>query len=354
MPLSARIPKIHLHCHLEGTLRGATFVELAEKRGVPLRYHPAAREQAWVDKPDRPVDRNDPYRFDDFQDFLLAFAAAVRSMSEPGDYARLAREFVEDALAQNVMYGELFISPSVWTFFNRDLDVEQSVAAIAAELRAARPRAEFALIVDLTRNFGEANALKTAQLAARLTEYGVIGIGLGGDETRFPAELFEAPFAFARAQGLRVHAHAGEAAGAESVRNAVEVLGAERIGHGIAALNDASVVEMLATRRIPVEVCPTSNVLTGAALAQGHAFEEFDRAGCVVVVDSDDPAMFKTSIEREYAIVEEAIGSDALVRFVRNAVDGSFASAQTKRALHERVDVELHEIRGTQGAHVGA
>ncbi len=123
------------------------------------------------------------------------FAAVSRSLRDTEDYARLAREFVQDALAQNVIYGELFVSPSVWTFFHPTLDVRETVAAIVHELRTAHPRATFALIVDLTRNFGAASAMETAKLAASLTDLDVIGIGLGGDEARFPAELFADAFA---------------------------------------------------------------------------------------------------------------------------------------------------------------
>ena len=353
--LASRIPKIHLHCHLEGSLRATTFVELAGRYGVPLRYRPVGRESAArTGEPAEAVDPAEPYRFKNFQEFLLGFAAASRSLREPEDYARLAREFVADALAQNVIYGELFISPSVWTFFNRDLDVRAAVAAIVTELRAARPRATFSLIVDLTRNFGAEQAMKTARLAAELTDLDVIGIGLGGDEARFSAALFTEPFAYARAAGLRAVAHAGEAAGPESVRSALEVLQAERIGHGLAALRDANVVETLARRAVPLEICPTSNVLTGAALPSGHAFEEFDRAGCVVVVDADDPAMFGTTIEREYAIVEAAAGGDVLERFVRNAIRASFADSQAKQAMHARLTAELAGLRRSESEHVGA
>jgi len=353
--LSERIPKVHLHCHLEGSLRSTTFVDLADKHGVPLRYHPAGREaEAFVDEPSDPVDRADPYRFKDFQEFLLAFAAVSRSLHHPDDYARLAREFVQDALAQNVIYGELFVSPSVWTFFNAELDVREAMGAIVHELRAARPHATFKLIVDLTRNFGEESAMRTASLATNLRDLDVIGVGLGGDEARFPADLFAKPFAYARAQGLAVVAHAGEADGAHSVRDAVEVLGAQRIGHGIAALHDPAVVELLASRRIAVEVCPTSNELTGAAIADRHAFVEFDRAGCIVTIDADDPTMFGTSIAQEYAIVERIAGSDALVRFVRNAIDASFADDSQKQALRGRLAAELADLRRSQGEHVGA
>jgi len=353
MSIAQRIPKIHLHCHLEGSLRPGTFVELAAEHGVPLRYRPKGAEGgAWSDHSTAAVDPEHPYRFGDFSEFLLMFAAVSRSLQEPGDYARLAREFVEDALAQNVVYGELFVSPSVWTYFNPGLDVRACFEAIVAELRAARPGATFKLLPDLTRNFGPQNAMQTAKQIAGLTDLDVIGVSLGGDEARFPARLFTEAFAYARAQGLHVVAHAGEADGAQSVRESVELLGAQRIGHGIRALHDPRVVELLAQREIALEICPTSEALTGSELPEyPHAHRHFHEAGCIVTIDADDPALFGTSIAREYALVEEAVGSELLERYVRNAIDASFAEPAHKQALHERTSLAL---RRTSSEHVRA
>jgi aminodeoxyfutalosine deaminase len=339
--LASRLPKIHLHCHLEGTLRAETFVELAGKHGVPLRYH---RE---VPQPgDDRVEPADPYRFKNFQEFLWLFAAVSRSLHDPEDYARLAREFVEDALPQRVVYGELFISPSVWTFFNPELDVRATVEAIATELRAARPHATFKLLADLTRNFGAEAAMKTVRTIAEMTDLEVIGISLGGDEARFPARDFSDAFAYARAHGLHCVAHAGEADGHHSVRDAVELLGAERIGHGIQALNDASVVGVLAERRIALEICPTSNRLTGVALAERpHPYLDFDRSGCLVTIDADDPALFGTSIEREYSEVEQVAGSAALARYVANAIEASFARPEEKKRMAEQLAAATAELQ---------
>jgi aminodeoxyfutalosine deaminase len=353
--LAQRIPKIHLHCHLEGCLRPATFVELAAKHGVSLRYTrsemPARRgpskDQSFDCAQDdsRAQDDSDPYRFEDFNEFLMLFAAVSRSLRDPEDYARLAREFVADALSQNVIYGELFVSPSVWTFFNPDLDVRITMEGVVAELRAAQPRATFKLLPDLTRNFGAGNAMETARAMAGMTDLDVIGVSLGGDEVRFPAELFADAFACARAQGLHCVAHAGEAHGAQSVRDAVEVLHAERIGHGIQALEDPAVVELLATRRIPLEICPTSNRLTGVARPDHpHPYIDFERLGCIVTIDSDDPAIFGTSIGREYAMVEQVAGASALERYVRNAVQATFAGAESKRAMEAEVAAALVEL----------
>jgi adenosine deaminase len=346
--LAKRIPKIHLHCHLEGTLRPATFVELAEKHGVPLRYRPAqARSQSFDFAQDDKRGGGNPYRFDGLQEFLYLFAAVSRALRETDDYARLAREFVADALAQGVVYGELFVSPSVWTFFNPRLDVRATMEAVVTELRAARPRATFRLLPDLTRNFGEASAMETARAMATMTDLDVVGVSLGGDEVRFPARLFVEPFAYARSEGLHCVAHAGEAGPAASVRDAVELLGAERIGHGIRALDDPSTIELLATRRMPLEICPTSNRLTGAALRDfPNPYVDFDALGCVVTIDADDPALFGTSIAREYELVESVAGPAALERYVRNAIEATFAQPIEKQAMRAQLDeavAELHE-----------
>jgi adenosine deaminase len=326
--LASRIPKIHLHCHLEGSLRPSTFVEFAHEQGLPLRYRPDGSS----DEASESVDSADPYRFESFRDFLYGFAAVNRTLSTPDRFARLAREFAQEARDQNVVYGELFVSPSVWTFFHPELDVRATLRDIVAELHAVG-ETRFQLIVDLTRNFGAESGLATARLAGEVAGDGVVGIGLGGDESRFPPELFVDAFDCARAAGLHCVAHAGEAAGPQSVRDAIELLHAERIGHGIAALQDDEVVRLLRENRIPLEVCPTSNDRTGAALADADAFERFDDAGCIVTIDADDPPMFGTTIEGEYARVEAVGGSHMLLRFVRNAVDGSFADAGLKRHL---------------------
>ena len=372
--LAKRIPKIHLHCHLEGTLRPATFVELAAKHGVGLRYRPVILRQAQDDTGSVQDDTGsvqddtgsaqddtgsaqdgdggqgdpaEPYRFEGMGEFLYLFAAVSRSLREPSDYARLAAEFVDDALAQGVIYGELFVSPPVWSFFNPSLDTRSTMEAIVSELRRARPRATFRLLPDLTRNFGEARAMETARAMATMTDLDVVGVSLGGDEVRFPARLFVDPFAYARSQGLNCVAHAGEVGGAASVRDAVELLGAQRIGHGIRALEDPRTVELLASRGIPLEICPTSNRLTGAVLADHpHPYVEFDRLGCLVTIDSDDPALFDSSITREYELVENTAGPAALERYVRNAIEATFAQPIEKQAMRAQLDravAELHE-----------
>ena len=312
------LPKVQLHCHLEGTVRPETFRALAAKYGVDLGERGV---------PDR------TYAFATFGEFLLLFAKVCETLRAPDDYARVAADYAADAAAQGVRYAEVFISPSVWTYFHRSLDVRATVAAIRAALDDAAG-IDVALIADVTRNFGAERAEATAVQAIALLDLGVIGIGLGGDEARFPAELFARPFALARDAGLHVVAHAGEAAGPQSVRAAVQVLGAERIGHGVRAIEDPSVVALVAERRIPLEICPTSNRLTGAVPPAGpHPLGALDAAGCIVTIDADDPALFGTSIVEEYAWVARAFGDDAIQRFTVNAIEASFAPPPRKAAL---------------------
>src|ERR1700685_155332 len=198
------LPKVQLHCHLEGTVRAETFRALAAKYGVELG------------------ERADPartYAFETFGEFLLLFAKVSETLRRPEDFAMIARDYVADAAAQGVVYAEIFISPSVWTYFHHELDVRATVEAIRAALdEAGRPLGiDVALIADLTRNFGAERAEGFARVAVGLSDLGVVGVGLGGDEARFPPELYERAYAIARDGGLHGVVHAGEAAGPPSV-----------------------------------------------------------------------------------------------------------------------------------------
>lgn len=319
------LPKVQLHCHLEGTVRPQTFRALAAKHGIDL----GARAS---------LDDDRLYDFADFRAFLLLFRDVSETLREPADFARIAREYGIDAAAQRVRYAEIFVSPSVWTFFQPDLDVRATFAAIRDAFdtleRERDDAPEVKIVCDVTRNFGSERAFATAKLAASLTEFGVIGIGLGGDEFNFPPALFADVFAYAKSEGLHRVAHAGEAAGAQSVRDAVEILGAERIGHGVRALEDPALVETLARRRIALEVCPTSNFLTGAAVRDAmHPIVALDAAGVRCAIDSDDPALFRTSVSDEYALVADWLGDEAVLRLASNAIDACFAPPDRKAGL---------------------
>jgi adenosine deaminase len=325
------LPKVQLHCHLEGTVSPATFLALACKHGVDIGTRAKMPQERM-------------YAFSGFIEFLMLFKSVSETLCTPADFARIAREYVVDAAEQRIRYAELFISPSVWTYFQPALDTRATVMAIreALDEEGARRNLEAALIVDLTRNFGPEAAMRTAELAVSLREYGVIGVGLGGDEARFPAKIFAESFTYARDQGLHCVAHAGEAAGAQSVREAIDLLKAERIGHGVRALEDLALVDELAARQIPLEICLTSNRLTGVIPpGQPHPLRALDERGVLCTIDVDDPAIFNTTITREYLHVAELLGTEAPLRMARAAIDACFASEEKKAALRGELEAAL-------------
>ncbi|MDQ6933255.1 MAG: adenosine deaminase [Candidatus Eremiobacteraeota bacterium] len=347
------LPKVELHCHLEGTVKPATFLSLAQRHGVEPRYRPSSRTgdvQPVLDQ----VDAGSVYDFRSFAECLLVFAAVCRSLKDPIDYATIAQEYADEAVAQNVMYAEIFISPSVWQFFHPKLNVSQCLEAMRAvfDRYHGRHGVIVKFICDVTRNFGAESAVRTVELAASLMDLGVIGVGLGGDEARYPAALFAEAFVLASNAGLHTVAHAGEAAGAQSVRAAIDNLHAERIGHGIRAVADAQVVDLLARTRIPLEVCPTSNYFTGAVKAgEPHPLTELDHRGVIVTLDTDDPAIFRTDLTAEYAFAEGCAGLDAAIRFARNGIEASFADDSVKQAMRDRFERYCAEERAMRRSH---
>ena len=342
------LPKVQLHCHLEGTMRAQTFLDLAQTYGIGTRYRPGA-------PPNEPVGplpaAEDIYTFETFPEFLLTFAAVCSALRSPDDYVRLLHEYAQDARAHNVMYAELFVSPSVWRFFHPELPMLETFDRLWEEIRGIETAGgpELRLICDLTRNFGVESAMETAKLAAGLQDRGVVGIGLGGDEARFPAAWFADAFAYARAQGLRAVAHAGEAAGAASVHDAVAILRAERIGHGIRALEDPRVLDLLVSKNVPLEICPTSNYCTGVVAAgEPHPLGALHAAGVTIVLDTDDPAMFRTDLATEYAHAQALVGTDAVVQMARNAIDVSFAPPPDKARMTQRFERASAELFGAR------
>lgn len=338
------LPKVSLHCHLEGTLHPAAFRELAAQAGWDLA---AAL----------PEGGEELYAFTDFAGFLRCFREVCAVLREPEAYGRLAREYAREAARQGVVAAEVFVAPSAWLRLHPALDVRAAFEAIRgaleAEERAGGPRVE--LICDLTRNFGPAEAMRTVSIARAMRDLGVIGIGLGGDEAHFPAELFQEAFNRAHRADLRCVAHAGETAGPESVRAAIDLLGADRIGHGVRAIEDPSLVAELARRGITLEQAPTSNRLTGA-VSGAHPMARFVAEGVRVVIDADDPALFRTSLLDEYERVAESEGEAFVLDRARDALAASFASADRKRetaAALERFAKEEFAEFSTSGAKDG-
>lgn len=283
----AAMPKVELHVHVEGAQRPDTIWDMAQRNGVAL---PAPTREAW----------RAFYRYRDFAHFIQVYIAASRAIRAPRDFTDMLVAFHADQAAQGIVYTEAFLSASLYV---DGFDQGAVLEAIAEGLAVGQAQSGVVvrLIPDIARQVPETQRAVLAFTLAGQKAGVFIGLGLGGLEAGYPPELFTHVFAEARRNGLRVVAHAGEGAGAESVRGAVEALGAERIGHGIRCLEDPGVVAMLRERQVPLEVCPMSNYRTGVVAAGApHPVFAMLEAGLNVTVHSDDPPMFATTLTDEF------------------------------------------------------
>ena len=329
-----RMPKVELHVHLEGAVRPETLLELSQNKHG-LRH----KVVEWI-----AARRGQRFRYRNFKEFLASFGIISLLIETPRDYALATTRLIEWLAEQNVLYAEIIFAAGVVLWKKQPVDAVFEAIAAAAQEAQARTGVQVQWIFDATRHFGRDHVRKTAHWAARYRSQNVVGFGIGGDEAGGPARLFPDIFHEARDLGLHVVAHAGEACGPESIRDAVELLGAERVGHGLTALKDASVVAMLRERQIPLEVCPGSNVSTGlVARFEDHPLPKFLEAGLVVTLNSDDPAMFGTSLQQEFLEAARCFGlsRENLAELFRNAVRTSFLSEDEKRKLEEAFKLEL-------------
>ena len=272
------------------------------------------------------------YNFADFSGFLNAFKDVTGHLRTPDDYELITYRLMEKLKAQNILHAEVTVSVGVALWRKQDLP------AIFEGLERGRQRGErnfgtsLLWIFDAIRQFGPEKAQPVLDLAIQFRDRNVIAFGIGGDELKGPPELFPEVFARAADHGLHLTAHAGESAGPESIWGALN-LKAERIGHGLTAGQDPELMEELAERQVPIEICVTSNLRTGCCteLSQHPVRRYFDE-GLMVTLNSDDPAMFRTSLVDEYRLVQEHFGfsDDHLRELARNSFEASFLAPDKK------------------------
>lgn len=295
-------PKAELHLHLEGSLEPETLIEI-EPSLTPSE-----------------IAGNTSY--DDFAGFLKAFVWENKLLRAPEHYALAARRLFHTLAKQNVTYAEITLSAGVVLWKKQNL--EDVYAALWAESQ----KASFPVywILDAVRQFGAEAAIPVLEFAATHVNQGVAAFGIGGDEARGPAGWFKDIFYRAKNAGLHLTCHAGETCGPESIGEALDI-GAERIGHGISAASDLGLLRHLRERDIPLEICVSSNVRTGvvASLAD-HPIRKIFDAGAPIVLNTDDPALFETSLRREYAILAENFGFSVqeLEQLAENSVRYAF------------------------------
>ncbi len=338
-----RMPKAEIHVHLEGSVRPATLLELARRNGV----QPPANDEARL---------REYFRFRDFPHFIEVYIAVCSCLRTPEDFATIVTELGEDAAAQNIRYLEIHFNPET-NVRKRGLDFHQMLAGMNRGRSEARERwgVEMRWIADGVRD-SETSPYSVTQtvdwIAPLPPDDGVVALGLGGNEVGYPPALFVADFARARAAGLHTVAHAGETTGHATICDSLDFLGVERIGHGVRAADNAGLVERLARDRIPLELCPTSNICTGVVSTfADHPFRMFDDAGVLVTVNSDDPPLFGTTLTDEFMVLTRHWGYDAdgVQRIALNAVDAAFLPDHERVAMRAAFVDEFTRLRQDLG-----
>ncbi|MGV9691494.1 adenosine deaminase [Streptomyces sp. NPDC003444] len=329
-PFIAGLPKAELHVHHVGSASPRIVAELAAR-------HPDSKV------PTDPEALADYFTFTDFAHFIDVYLSVVDLVRTPEDVRLLTFEVARDMARQNIRYAELTITP--YSSTRRGIEERAFMAAIEDARKAAE--AEFGTVLrwcfDIPGEAGLEAAEETARLATTdgLRPEGLVSFGLGGPEIGVPRPQFKPYFDRARAAGLRSVPHAGETTGPETVWDAIRELGAERIGHGTSSVQDPELLAYLAEHRIALEVCPTSNIATRAvATLDEHPIGRMVDAGVLVTVNSDDPPMFGTDLNSEYAVAARLLGLDerGLAALAKNAVEASFLDAAGKARISGEID----------------
>ena len=322
------MPKAELHIHIEGSLEPELIFELGKRNGVALDYPDVEALRA-------------AYAFTDLQSFLDIYYAGASVLIEERDFADMAYAYLQRAAADHVIHAEIFFDPQTHTA--RGIDLGTVIRGLAQA--CARGERELGitgrLILCFLRHLDEADALATFDAALPYREH-FIGVGLDSSERGHPPEKFERVFARARAEGLRCVAHAGEEGPPEYIRNALDVLHAERIDHGVRCVEEPALVERLAREGIALTVCPLSNLkLCVVGSMAEHNLAELLACGLKATVNSDDPAYFGGYINQNFVeafAALPALGAREAYALARNSFEASFVDAAERSAMISRLD----------------
>jgi adenosine deaminase len=326
-----KLPKIELHVHLEGAIPHQALFDLIQKYGGD----PSVPNLDALKK---------RFKVKNFPQFIETWSWKNGFLREYGDFTFIAEMVARDLAGQNIKYVELFFSPSL--FKRNKLAVQELTRAVRKGLSKV-PEIDISLVADLVRDYGCKAEIEVLEELKEVRELGVIGIGLGGSEHKFPPESFAPLFRKAGKLGFHTTAHAGEAAGAQSIWGVIKHLKVERIGHGTRTFEDPDLVRYLIDHRIPLEMCPLSNVRTGVVPSISvHPIRNYFKEGILVSVNTDDPKMFDTSLAEEYRVLvqEGGFSKKEICDLILLAVKSSWLPEERKKSLSEEFLIECSKI----------
>lgn len=321
------MPKIELHIHLEGAVAPRTIYAMAARNHVPL---PVSSLEEW----------EGAYAFRNFDQFIQLYRLAATVPRTREDYSLMMEGYMRQQAAQNIPYSEVFLSTALHL---HKLPADELLRALELGIRRGNAAygTQVKLIPDISRQSASGNLPLQQQVldfAIRAYEAGIgIGLGLGGNEVGNPAAQYQPLFEAARRRGLRVVAHAGETVGAHSIRSALDALGAERIGHGVRAVEDPALVQRLREQRIPLEISPHANYCLGVVPHdEPHPIGQLVQAGVVCTVNTDCPPFYNTDLTNEYlTLAAQGFSQAALWQLNLNALDASFLPDDEKAAFRQ-------------------
>ena len=325
------LPKVDLHCHIEGAMRPSTVLQLARSNGIPLPTE----------------DPTELYRYDSLNGFLDVFWLVQSTLCTRADWTRLAYEAVLDSAAHGVLHQECFFTPARHLVAGQDL--ADIVAGLDEGITAAEEetRSTCLLIGDMDRAFGPAAGRDLVEELAALRRAGargaerVVGVGMDSTELGIDSTTFLPGFDLARSSGFRLTGHQGENSAASDIAACLDVLGLQRIDHGVPVLDDAALAARMADERIPITVCPTSNVVIARCFdrLEDHVYPRMRDAGLLATVNTDDPALSDINLGKEYAVVAQAFqySWDDMVQIALDGVEACWLSESDRAALQLRI-----------------
>jgi adenosine deaminase len=313
------IPKIENHLHLEGAIPLKTVWQLIQKYGGDESVSDIKQLK-------------NRFVFQDFNHFIKIWSWKNQFIREYEDFSLITESVINDLAKQNIKYAEIFISPSL---FKKRLQIQRIVEAISAKI-IKKPGIKISLIIDLVRDYGSASEMRTLHEINEVKDLGIIGIGIGGSEKKYPPRLFKDIYEKARKFGFKTTAHAGEAAGPESVWEVIHELKVDRIGHGTRAIEDKNLLKYLVDNKVPIEVCPLSNLRTKVVTSMfKHPVKTFIDMGIPVSINTDDPKMFNNSLFEEYQSLKDCFNysNEDIYNIIINSIHTTWLDQKEKENL---------------------